>query len=153
MFVLLFLHIATMIAAVTVAYGSGFVMRLAYGTGQVAPIRGVAAASGPIGILIPLLFVSGGIFGLLTAITFGYSLLAPWLLIAYGLWLAAMLIGVAVNRPFAMQLRALLATVPDGPISGPIEKLFAAPRVRAFTAVDYLIILALIFDMVVKPFS
>ena len=151
--VVLFLHITTMFAAITVSFGSGLVMRLAYLTGRVESVRGVAMASRPIGVLIPILFVVGGVFGLLTALAYGYNLLAPWLVIAYVLWLIAMAEGAIVNRDFAQRLQPLLASAPDGPISGPVLSLFSEPKVLAGTVIDYVVVIAAVFDMVVKPFS
>ena len=150
---LLFLHIATIFAAVTVSFGSGLVMRLAYLTGRLEAVRGVALASRPVGVLIPILFVAGGLFGLLTTVAFGYNLLAPWLVIAYVLWLVAMAEGAVVNRDFAQRLQPLLAGSADGPITSPIVSLFSEPKVLAGTVVDYVVVIALVFDMVVKPFS
>jgi len=153
MFVLLFLHITTMIGAIIVSFGSGLVMALARRTGQVSAVRGVAAATQPVGRAIPILYVAGGLLGLLTAIAFGYNLLAPWLVIAYLGWLVLMAVGVAVNRTFAISLDVLLQRTPDGPLSSEIAQLFLEPRVRAATVIDYVVLVAILFDMVVKPFS
>jgi len=54
-------------------------MLIAERSGQMALVRGVAIASKPIGVAIPIFFISGGLLGLLTAINVGYNLLAPWL--------------------------------------------------------------------------
>lgn len=150
---LLFLHITVMFAAVMVAFGSGLVMRVAYMTGQVTAIRGVGMASARLGPLIPILFVSGGLFGLFTAISFGQDLLAPWLVIAYVLWTAAMLIGIVENRPWGERIGKLLAHTPDGPLTPELAAMFTDTRIVAVTLVDYAIVIALIFDMVVKPLS
>jgi hypothetical protein len=80
--ILLFVHISLMFGAVMISLGPALVMRIAERSGQVALVRGVALESKAIGPAIPILFISGGIFGLLTAITVGYNLLAPWLVIA-----------------------------------------------------------------------
>jgi uncharacterized membrane protein len=151
--ILLFLHISLMFSAVTVSFGPSLVMRLAERSGQVALVRGVALASKPIGPAIPILYVSGGIFGLLTALNVGYNLLAPWLVIAYLLFLVAMITGVAINRTFLLRLAPLLQGAPDGELTEPVRALFAEPRYRLVNVVDYIVVLALVFDMVAKPFS
>jgi hypothetical protein len=151
---LLFLHITVMFVAVMVAFGSGLVMRVAYMTGQVAAIRGVGMAAARLGVWIPILFVVGGLLGLFTAISWDvFPLTAPWLVIAYVLWAAAMLIGIVENRPWGQRMGKLLAQTPDGPITPEIAAMFTDSRVVALTLVDYLIVILLIFDMVVKPLS
>jgi hypothetical protein len=149
----LFLHIATMFAAVTLSYGITTLLRVAYGTGQTAAVRGVGMTAGKVGRYIPMLFVAGGIFGLITGITYGYNLLAPWLIIAYVLFVIAMILGVAENAPFGAKLGKLLMQTPDGPLTAEIRELFDEPRTVALLVVDYLVVILLIFDMVVKPFG
>ncbi|HEY2916467.1 MAG TPA: hypothetical protein VGI98_04550 [Candidatus Limnocylindrales bacterium] len=149
----LFLHITLLFAAVAVAFGGGFLMRVAFMTGQVGPIRGVGMVVGRVGPLIPILFLSGGLFGLITAISFGTNLLSPWLVIAYVLFAIAMYIGVVNNRAFGEHLGQIVRTAPDGPVTPEIVELFNNRREVAVSIIDYVILAALIFDMVVKPFS
>jgi hypothetical protein len=149
---LLFLHITTMIAAATVSYGPALMFHLARRTNQVATIRAFAAPT-VLGPAIPILYVIGGLFGLFTAINFGFNLLAPWLVIAYAQWVVAMLTGVAIHRPFSLRAFAALSAAPDGPVGPDVAAVLDEPRERAAYWLDYLIILGLLFDMVVKPFS
>lgn len=151
--VLIFLHITVMFAAIGVAYGGGLVMRMAYVTGQVAAVRGVGMALARSAPAIPILFISGGTLGLLTAISFGQNLLAPWLIIAYLLFAVAMVIGIKENRSWAAKMGALLATTPDGPLTPEVRAMFTDRRVVTLTLVEYVIVVSIIFDMVVKPFS
>ena len=151
---LLFIHITVMFTAITVGFGGGFVMRVAYMTGQVAAVRGVGMALARTASWIPILFITGGVFGLLTAITWGiYPLTAPWLIIAYVLFALAMAIGILENAPWGKRMGALLAHTPDGPLTPEIKAMFTDTRVVVLTIVDYLIVALIIFDMVVKPFS
>jgi hypothetical protein len=152
-FLLLFLHITTMIAAVTVSYGPSLAFRMAVRTGQVSSVRGALASAQPLGPWIPILYVAGGVFGLLTAISFGSNLLAPWLVIAYVLWVVAMLTGLAIHAPHARRLGPLVAATPDGPIPPDLGAVLADPRERAASILDYVVIVAILFDMVFKPFS
>lgn len=149
----LFLHVTTMFAAIAVGYGISTMLRVAYGTGQVAALRGVGLTAAKLGRLIPVLFISGGLFGLITGISFGYNLLAPWLIIAYVLFAIAMVIGVAENAPFGRKLGAILMTTADGPIPPAIRELFDDRRTVILSVIDYLVVIVLIYDMVVKPFS
>jgi hypothetical protein len=101
---------------------------------------------------IPVLFISAGIFGLLTAIVSGQNLLAPWLVIAYVLFAIAMGIGIAYNAPEARKLGGVLMKTPDGPIPPEVAEFFHG-RALWLTYLDYVLVAALVFDMVVKPFS
>ena len=151
--VLLFLHIGLMFFAIIASYGPDILMRFAYVSGQVATIRGVHAASARLGPAVPVLYLSAGLFGLLTAINFGFDLLAPWLIIAYVLFAIAMLTGIFGDRVFSIRLGELLATTPDGPLTAELEALFASTSHLAVSVFNYLWIPVLVFDMVVKPFS
>jgi hypothetical protein len=150
---LLFLHITVIFAAITVSFGPAIVLLLAVRTGQVATVRGVALAMRPLGRFIPILFVTGGLFGLLTGINLAYNLLAPWLVIAYVLFAIAMIQGATLSSRFAARLEAAIATARDGPLTPAIAGIFAEPRFKALVGVDYVVTLALVLDMVVKPFS
>lgn len=149
----LWLHITLMVSAITISYGPALLTELAYRSGRVEAVRGVALASQRLGPLIPVLYVTGGIFGLLTAINFGFNLLAPWLVIAYLLFAIAMITGFAFNRNFGPRVVQATTGVPDGPLSPAITALFADPTYRLVTTIDYVVVIALLFDMVVKPFS
>jgi uncharacterized membrane protein len=151
--ILLFLHISLMFAGIAITIGPALVMRMAERSGQMALVRGVALASKPIGPAIPILFISAGIFGLLTAVNVGYNLLAPWLVIAYALFLVLLITGAGVSRTFLPRLVPLVQNAPDGGLTEPVRALFAEPRYRLVNALDYIVILALIYDMVAKPFS
>lgn len=149
----LWLHITAMVTAVTLSYGPAFLADRAYRTGQVAALRGVAVAAQPVGALIPVFYVVGGLLGLWTAINFGYNLLAPWLVIAYVLFAIAMTTGFTFNRNFTPRIIEATAAAPNGPLTPSVTALFTDTRYRLVTVIDYIVVLALLFDMVVKPFS
>jgi len=71
---LLFLHITTMVAGVTVSFGSTLGIHLARRSDEMSAMRSAAVAFRPIGTLIPILFLAGRLFGLLTAISFGFDM-------------------------------------------------------------------------------
>jgi hypothetical protein len=151
--VTLWLHITVMFAAIAISFGPAFLVELAYRSGRIAPLRGLALAAVPVGPLIPILYVLGGLLGLLTAFNFGYNLLAPWLVIAYLLFASAMITGISFNRTFAPRLLAATADTPDGPLTPPVTALFTDTRYRLVTTLDYVVVVAILFDMVVKPLS
>jgi len=150
----LFLHIAVIFTAITVGYGVTLMLRIAYMSGQVGIMRGVGYAAGKLGPAIPILFIAGGIFGLLTALATGTNLLAPWLIIAYVLFVIAMLIGIFENAATGRKLGPLLmAADVTQPLPAAVRELFDSPRARYLLWIDVLIPFLFVFDMVVKPFS
>jgi hypothetical protein len=150
----LFLHIALIFSGITVGYGTTLMLRIAYRSGQVGVMRGVGYAAGKVGPAIPILFVAGGIFGLITGVATGTDLLAPWLLIAYVLFVIAMLIGIFENAATGRKLGPLLmAADVTQPIPEAVRELFDSPRARYLLVIDALLPFLFVFDMVVKPFS
>ena len=150
---LLFLHISTIFTAMTVAYGPSLVLWLVYSTRQVAPIRMALAVVIRLGPVLPARFGLGGLFGLFTAIAFGFDLLAPWLVIAYVLFAIMFLIGVTEQRTWPMRLARTLETTRDGPVTPAIVELFTNSRTLTAEAISLAVVFGLILDMVVKPFS
>jgi hypothetical protein len=151
--VLLFFHITTMITAVTISYGPGTVLFLAVRAQRFDQARLLIVAMAPFERLIPAFYVVGGLFGLATALSSGFNLLAPWLVIAYVLWIIAMATGGAVHARYHQGLQRQFAGVVEGPISDELALAIADPRERSAAIVDYVVIVLLLFDMVVKPFS
>jgi hypothetical protein len=147
MFVLLFLHIGLMFTAVAVAMGAGILVLIGARRGD----RSVVAAltSLPIPRVAPPLYISGGIFGLLTGIAFGYNLLAPWLIIAYVLFALLTALGILYSGPVFERTHAV-AIDPQVSVEAFGE---AMGRYRADVALTALGVALIIADMVFKPFS
>ena len=150
---LLFLHITSFFIAVTISYGPLLLLRLAYRTDEVANIRGLALVHSRLGPVTFVMYMLGGIFGGLTAIAFGFDLLAPWLVIAYVAFAAAVLLGVTENRTWPLRLAEVVQRTPDGPITPEIRQLFMNRTTLAVLAFDVAWLFVIVFDMVVKPFS
>ena len=150
---LLFLHITFFVVAITISYGPLLLLRLAYRTGEVGNIRGLALIHSGLGPLTFVLYMLGGIFGLLTAIAFHVDLLAPWLVIAYVGFAIAVLLGVTENRTWPIRLADAVKRTPDGPLSPEIRDLFMNRTTVWVLVIDIVWIPAMIFDMVIKPFS
>ena len=145
MYLLLFLHILTMFTAVSLAAGGSILMLVSARRGDRAV---VATMSGMrLDRVIPPLYMLGGLFGLATALTFGYSLLAPWMIIAYLLFAALTALGILYSGPLMGRLHAA-ATDPGG------EQAFAelTARFQVDTAISLLGIALIVADMVFKPF-
>ena len=150
---LLFLHITVMFGAVAIGFGPALLLRLAYQRGQLAAVRGIGIASAMVGPVIPIGFVVGGLLGLVTAISFGFNLLAPWLVLAYIGFLIEMVIGFTESRSRGAELGRLLASTPDGPITPELKAYFGDRRANVVLVIEYAVLIALIFDMVAKPLS
>jgi hypothetical protein len=151
--ILLFLHITFFFTAVTISYGPLLLLRLAYRTGEVGNIRGLALVHSRLGPLTFVLYMLGGIFGGLTAMAFGFDLLAPWLVIAYVAFAIAVLLGVTENRTWPLRLAEAVKRTPDGPLTPEIRDLFMNRTTLLVLAIDIVWVPVIIFDMVIKPFS
>jgi hypothetical protein len=148
-----FLHIATMVTAVTLALGPAVIGDAMVAAGDVAGTRAFMGRMGFFERAIPALFVAGAVFGLLAAATIGFNLLAPWLVIAYALFASTMAIQMGIGARWRRRLGATLAAVGPVAVSAELAEVGteAAGRIAYwYTAAATVLI---IFDMVAKPFS
>jgi hypothetical protein len=136
----LFLHIASMFSAVALTAGPATILVVAHRTGRLEEV-GPPVARLRVGRLAVVLFGLGGLLGLATALAFGFSLLAPWLLLAYLGFAVETLIGVFVSAPVA---RRLIAGESGADVGRAIE---------LDLAVNALVLALLVADMVVKPLT
>ncbi|HEX5015083.1 MAG TPA: hypothetical protein VFV72_13100 [Candidatus Limnocylindrales bacterium] len=152
-YVLLFLHITFFIGAITISYGPLLLVRLAYQTDEVANLRGLAVVHSRLGPFTFVMYMLGGIFGGLTAIAFGFDLLAPWLVIAYVAFAIVLFTGVTENRTWPLRVAEAVKRTPDGPLTSEIRELFMNRKTLTVLAIDIVWVFVIIFDMVIKPFS
>jgi hypothetical protein len=149
-----FLHISTMIAAVTLALGPSYIFDRVAASGDVPATRAYLARMGIFDRVIPGLFVTGALFGLLAAATIGFDLLAPWLDIAYALFVGMMAMHATVGSRWRMSLGRTLASVPAGAAISPEVATVASATVgKVLYWVTALATVIIIYDMVAKPFS
>jgi hypothetical protein len=90
-------------------------------------------------------------FGLLAAITVGFSLTAGWLLLAYGLIVGIYLTGFGIGVPYFNRVRDALD---DSSLQAPspeLRRVLADPRWIIDLGVSVLLYAAIIFVMVMKP--
>lgn len=151
--ILTFLHIATMFGVIAVALGSAVLLRVAARSGNVRSIQGVAEAAVSVARFIAPAFIVGGIFGLATAIVTGYNLLTPWLVIAYVLFAFGAAIGALGEGRWTAQVAAAAAADPGATPGAALAAVLAAPLGNQAMWGFIVVLAALIFDMVVKPFS
>jgi hypothetical protein len=148
-----FLHIAAMFAAVSIFVGQGMLEGAVARSGDVRALRRVLAAEDRFAPLGGGLFILGIVFGLVTAIVGGLDLTQPWLLIGYALAAIILINAFVYHVPTANKLKdAAEASSADEP-SPELRALIEAPTGPLMNVVDGIVWLALIFDMVAKPFS
>ncbi|MCC6174897.1 MAG: hypothetical protein IT305_06305 [Chloroflexi bacterium] len=143
---LVFLHVATSFAVIAIHSGSMALVVAAVWAREDDAAAAVARLYGRAGRLVPPLGLLAGAFGLLAALSASYNLAAPWLLLAYGLFVAMIAFGGAVSVP-------AMASVAGSGSDAPTHRSGRRSRLAAIVAVDTAIVVLLIADMVVKPFS
>jgi protein-S-isoprenylcysteine O-methyltransferase Ste14 len=149
-----FLHIAFMFGAVGLFVGGGILNNRVQQSGDVRAMRTVIAAESRLAPVAGVLMVLGIIFGFVTAVADGLDLLAPWLLLTYGLILVVILIGALYHGPQDKKLGEAVAASSDDQPSRQLTTLIAgSPGRRVVNVVDGLLWAAIIFVMVVKPFG
>jgi uncharacterized membrane protein len=154
MFLLLvFGHVMTMFVAVAAAYGPTILFWIARRTDETEPIRAVASVARPAALIAGALFGISGLLGLAAALSAGYDLLAPWLVISYVLFALLTFLGIAVSGPRTARIRRALAGAPPGRLAPDARPLVDDPVLRAVHVADFVLLIALVFDMVVKPFG
>lgn len=147
--VFVLLHILTMFIAISLAYGPAFLM---IGAGNnVVALRGVLAAAERLSAMPGIAFVVGLILGIIAIFAANFDPLQGWLVIAYVLFGVSALMAVLVTGPWLKKVAAAAARSPDTAPSPELKELLSGARYRALLALDALIIVALIADMVLKP--
>ena len=148
-----FLHVATMFTAVAVALGPGMLLERIGQSGDVPAIRRSFAMAAPLVKFIPPLYGLGAALGIVAIFTNGFNPFAPFLLIAYALFILATVVGITVNNPWFARVVKLSAESPDDAPAAELTAALHDPTIRWVNWFDRPIILVFIFDMIVKPFG
>lgn len=93
----------------------------------------------------------GVAFGLLDAIIRGFDLLAPWLLIAYALFLTMFVVGGRVQGPWIDRVAA--AAEAGDQASPELQRVVHARGPTVAMYVSWLLLAGIVFSMLVKPLS
>jgi hypothetical protein len=153
MLIVKFLHIATMFTAVALSLGPAVLIRFVARNRNARSIQAVAEGSASLARFIGPIFALGVIFGLVTVFVGGFDFLAPWLIVAYVLFAVGIAVGAGGEGPWTAEV-ARAAAANAEPTAGPaLVGLLTSQRANFLFWAFALILLALIFDMVVKPFS
>jgi hypothetical protein len=148
-----FLHVLSMFAAVAATFGPAFLARRAAATRHVPTIRGVFSMARVLGPVGPILFVTGLVFGLIAVFTGGFNPFQPWLLIAYALFIIAMVVGARIHAPYARSVGIAAEASPDAAPSPELNRALDNPQQEIAFWLDYAVVTVIIFDMIIKPFG
>ncbi len=147
MYVLLYLHILTMFTAVSLAAGSSIFVLIAARRRDRAAVAALTRL--PIDRMVPPLYIVGGLFGLATALVFGYDLLAPWLIIAYLIFAGLAALGIVYSGPLMGRVHAVASDeAADAQAFGDVIRRFQLDAVLSLGGIAIIVA-----DMVFKPFS
>jgi len=151
--IFVFLHVLSMFTAVGTTYGPAFLMHRAVATRHVPTIRGVFSMAKVLGPFIPIFFLTGFAFAIIAIFTEGFNPLRPWLLIAYVLFAIGMFTGARIHGPYAQAVGASAEASPDEAPSPELNRALDNPQETFAYWLDYAVVGALIFDMIIKPFG
>jgi hypothetical protein len=150
---LVFVHISLMFSAVAISYGPTLLFLIALRSGRTESVRAVGVAVAPVVRLIPIVYGLAAIAGVSAALVNEYNLLAPWLVISYVIFVALLTIGGAVAGPRLARVGQMVGPLPDGPLPAEVRATAMSGGFLWIELLDFLGLFAVIFVMVVKPFS
>ena len=150
---LVFGHLALIITAVAMSYGSQLLLLVAIRSDKADSVRGVTNSTLLVGRVAPVLYLLGGLAGLAAAWVGGFPLLAPWLVISYVAFAILAVTGVMLTGPNYERLRNSVAASGDGPLGAETRRIVTSNRFRGGFVLDFALLAVLVFDMVVKPFG
>jgi hypothetical protein len=145
-----FLHILSMFSAVTFLVGAELLAITAIRRRDHEMLRVYFRIGTRADIVGMVLFILGIGFGLVAAMTIGWSLLSGWLVIAYVLAVLVVVVGFS-SAPYLERLQAALPEHDDAPVSPELEAMLASRRLPATSAASICLTALLIADMVFKP--
>jgi hypothetical protein len=146
-----FLHVLTMFGAVATALISEVLLHRIARVSDVAGLRSFLNAIQSIGRLVPVLFILGAIFGVITIAVGQLDPTRPWLVGSYVAFLAAMATAALVGGGW---IRGIAAAAFAGPVDRRTPELEAAVHDRrgiVSSAILLSLIALIVFLMVVKP--
>jgi Zn-dependent protease with chaperone function len=149
------LHILSMFAAVTALVGTEIFIVLAIWRRDVQALAMIYRLTRrPSPTVVGLFFLLVGIaFGLLTAATSGFDFLAGWLIAAYVLVVALILVNLSPpkRKVRKVAIEAIEAEAGRRPVEE-VERNMANVPTANYFATNLVLLAAIIADMVLKPF-
>ena len=149
-----YLHILTMFTAVAAALGPHIIMRRVSQSGSVAAIKVSFGAAKSIGSKVPMLFGLGALLGIIAAaLGQATSLLQPWLLIAYVIFIVLTVVGARIIEPWNKRVGKAAAMNEGDTPSAELQAAIADTSIDTAFWVDVVGIVLILLDMVFKPFG
>lgn len=144
-----FLHVATMFTAVTLVVGGDIYFLRVAGRGHAEATARLGHAIRHRGPFTGPIIEIGVVFGILTALSGGFDLLAPWLIGAYVVVIAMTFLAFRFGAPaFTDILRVAETGDDDG-----VARLIDSGPYRRIALIDGALFGIAIFLMVVKPLA
>jgi hypothetical protein len=151
MLIFKFLHIASMFATVTLIFGSMVFLDLIARRGDVAAYLRLDALVQRTDLVALGLFVSGIVFGVVTAIAGQMDLTASWLVLAYVLVALIVIEGVFITVPRYNHIREVARNSEPEVAGEAIGRLVRDPRHLLLVILVGVLWLSIVYVMVVKP--
>lgn len=142
-----------MFAAVAAAVIPEVVLHVVANTRDARAIVTMAHIAERIGKVIPVFFIGGAVFGLLSAWTGQMDFTAPWLLATYVLFITAMVAGILFSDPWVGRLGTAAAASGDGGPSPALQAVIDEPKAKIASAWLMGTIVVIIALMVFNPGS
>ena len=149
--IFVFLHVLTMFVAVALAYGPSALMVVASRRRDVRALRAITASSNRLGPVVGAAFALGIVLGFVAIFAHGFDPLQGWLVIAYVLVIASLVMTFTFTNPWLRKVQAAAEASPEDAMSAELGALVNSPRNQALLIFDALLIVLLIADMVLKP--
>ena len=154
MLIFKFLHILSMFVMVTIEIGLETLFAAAISRGDVRALAAIyrlekRLRAGPISMAA---LVAGIVFGLLTAATGGFDFLDGWLIAAYLLVAVFLVTTTMFLRPALRFAQAAMEAEEAGGSTDELVREMGTSRVMVWYVLDVGLVVAIIADMVLKPF-
>lgn len=149
----LVLHISFMFAGVAAADGAGWLAFRVARSRDLGAMRTTYRLMKPAGMASGMFFLLGLIFGVISIFTLGFDPTEPWLLIAYGLFVVQFLLGIFFVEKWHGRVGQLASAEGADPNTGELAAVLNDGTAQTVAYLQTFLVLAFIFDMVVKPFS
>jgi uncharacterized membrane protein len=148
------LHILSMFAMVATQIGGEFIYVTAIGRRDVGALAAVhrTLERARLGVVSIGALVSGVVFGLLTAATGGFDFTDGWLIAAYVLVAIFIVTGGRFAGQFVRLGAAAVEAAAGRRSADEVVRDMAASRALLWFAIDLVLVVAIISDMVLKPF-
>ena len=147
-----FLHVLAMFTGVALGYGLMAWLWLSARSKDLRAIRGMLPVFKTYEKLIPITFTLGIALGVTAIFVHGYDPLAPWLVIAYLLAAGLILSGSLILNPWLKRVEEAVAGMP-GDRADVLPAPFRDRRTVMLLLLDLALLIAIIADMILKPFS